>query len=159
MARLHHHAARRPTPPGLTKRKYDWDGLFRDDAGEGLPSSEAWSLLPQECVKPFEGVTRKVKQVMDEWGKGPDVYGLIHADLGLDANVLFGGGEARAIDFDDSGFGYYVYDLSLALEHCQEDKALAQFREALLAGYTQIRSLSEDQLKYLTSSLQPFGST
>ena len=156
MARLHHHAAHWPSPPGLTKRKYDWDGLFSDDAGEGLPSSEAWSLLPQECVKPFEGVTRKVKQVMDEWGKGPDVYGLIHADLGLDANVLFGGGEARAIDFDDSGFGYYVYDLSLALEHCQEDKALAQFREALLAGYTQIRSLSEDQLKYLDLFLAAF---
>jgi len=149
MARLHNHAAHWQPPPGLAKRKYDWDGLFRDDAGAGIPASEAWSLLPQEHVKPFEVVTRKVKQVMDEWGKGPDVYGLIHADLGLDANVLFWGGEARAIDFDDSGFGYYVYDLSLALEHCQEDEALPQFRDALLEGYAQIRSIPEDQLKYL----------
>jgi Ser/Thr protein kinase RdoA (MazF antagonist) len=156
MARLHNHATHWPSPPGLTKRQYDWDGLFRDDVGEGLPASEAWSLLPQEYIKPFEGVTREVKQVMDEWGKGPDVYGLIHADLGLDANVLFWGGEARAIDFDDSGFGYYVYDLSLALEHCQENKSLPQFREALLDGYTQIRSLSEDQFKYLDLFLAAF---
>jgi Ser/Thr protein kinase RdoA (MazF antagonist) len=42
------------------------------------------------------------------------------------------------------------------LEHCQEDKALAQFREALLEGYTQIRSLSEDQLKYLDLFLAAF---
>jgi len=149
MALLHNHAAHWQPPPGLAKRKYDWDGLFREDAGTGLPASEAWSLLPQEYVKPFEVVTTKVKQVMDEWGKGPDVYGLIHADLGLDANVLFWGGEARAIDFDDSGFGYYIYDLSLALEHCQEDEALPQFRDALLDGYTRVRSLPENQLKYL----------
>lgn len=149
MARLHHHAAHWQPPPGLAKREYDWDGLFRDDAGAGIPASEAWSLLPQQYVKPFEVITKKVKQVMDEWGKAPDVYGLIHADLGLDANVLFWGGEARAIDFDDSGFGYYIYDLSLALEHCQEDEALSQFRDALLDGYAQVRSLPEDQIKYL----------
>jgi Ser/Thr protein kinase RdoA (MazF antagonist) len=149
MARLHHFAAHWQPPAGITKRKFDWDGLFRDDAGAGIPASEAWSLLPQEYVKPFEVVASKVKQVMDAWGKGPDVYGLIHGDLGLDANVLFWDGEARAIDFDDSGFGYYVYDLSLALEHCQKDEALPQFREALLDGYTQVRSMPEEQLKYL----------
>ena len=156
MARLHNHAAHWQPPAGLTKRKYDWDGLFRDDAGDGIPASEAWALLPQQYVKPFEVVAGKVKQVMDEWGKGPEVYGLIHADLGLDANVLFWGGEARAIDFDDSGFGYYVYDLSLALEHCQEDDALPQFREALLDGYTQIRPLPEDQLAHLDLFLAAF---
>ena len=149
LARLHQFAAHWQPPAGIAKRKYDWDGLFRDDAGEGIPASEAWSLLPQAYVKPFEFVTQKVKHVMDAWGKGPDVYGLIHGDLGLDANVLFWGGEARAIDFDDSGFGYYVYDLSLALEHCQEDEALLVFRDALLEGYTQVRPLPEAQLKYL----------
>ena len=149
MARLHNHAAHWQPPPGLAKRKYDWDGLFREDSGAGIPASEAWSLLPQEYLTPFEVVTRKVKLVMDVWGKGSEVYGLIHGDLGLDANVLFWGGEARAIDFDDSGFGYYMYDLSLALEHCQEDEALPQFRDALLDGYTRVRSLPENQLKYL----------
>jgi Ser/Thr protein kinase RdoA (MazF antagonist) len=149
MARLHHHAAHWQTPPRTTKRKYDWDGLFRDDAGTGIAASEAWPLLPQEYVKPFEIVAAKVRQVMGKWGKDPDVYGLIHADLGLDANVLFWRGEARPIDFDDSGFGYYIYDLSLALEHCQDDEALPQFRDALLDGYTQIRALPEEQLRYL----------
>jgi len=148
LARLHGFAAHWPSPPVPTKRKYDWDGLFRDAAGVYTSGRETWSLLPQEYVEPFEVVTRRVKQVMDEWGQGPEVYGLIHGDLGLDANVLFWGGEARAIDFDDSGFGYYVYELSLALEHCQEDDALPQFRDALLDGYTQVRSLPEDQLEH-----------
>jgi Ser/Thr protein kinase RdoA (MazF antagonist) len=149
MARLHNHAARWPAPTGFAKRKYDWDGLFRDDPGDGIPASEAWALLPLQALKTFEVIAGKVKLVMDDWGKGQDVYGLIHADLGLDANVLFRGGEARAIDFDDSGFGYYIYDLSLALEHCQEDKDLPLYREALLDGYTQIRSITTDQLAHL----------
>ena len=156
MARLHHHAANWKPPAGLSKRKYDWDGLFREDGGAGIPASEAWSLLPREYLKPFEVVSRKAKQVMDEWGKGSNVYGLIHGDLGLDANVLFYGGEARAIDFDDSGFGYYIFDLSLALEHCQEDDMLPQFREALLDGYTRIRPLPEDQLKYFDLCMAAF---
>ena len=149
MARLHNHAAHWQPPQGLAKRKYDWDGLFSEDGGAGIPASEAWSLLPQEYLQPFDLVTRKVKLVMDAWGKVSDLYGLIHGDLGLDANVLFWRGEARAIDFDDSGFGYYLYDLSLALEHCQEDEALPRLRDALLDGYARVRSLPEDQLEYL----------
>jgi Ser/Thr protein kinase RdoA (MazF antagonist) len=156
MARLHDHAAHWQPPLGLAKRKYDWDGLFREDGGAGIPASEAWSLLPQEYLRPFDVITREVKLLMDAWGKGSDVYGLIHGDLGLDANVLFWGGEARAIDFDDSGFGYYLYDLSLALDGCQEDEALPRFRDALLDGYTRMRPVPEDQLKCLDLFLAAF---
>jgi len=63
MARLHGFAAHWPSPPVPTKRKYDWDGLFRDAAGVYTSGRETWSLLPQEYVEPFEVVTRRVKQV------------------------------------------------------------------------------------------------
>ena len=149
MAQLHDYAAHWQPPPGLTKRRYDWNGLFRDDSGAGMPASEAWALLPQSYQEPFEIVARRVKHVMDELGQGPDVYGLIHADLGVDANVLFWRGEARAIDFDESGFGYWVYDLGIALEHCREDAEYPKFRDALLDGYAQIRSLPEGHLEHL----------
>jgi Ser/Thr protein kinase RdoA (MazF antagonist) len=156
MARLHGHASQWRPPAGLTKRSYDWDGLFRDDSGAGVPASEAWPLLPHSCIEPFEIVARKVEHVVDTWGKGPDVYGLIHADLGVDANVLFWGGEARAIDFDDSGFGYWVYDLAVSLEHCQEDAAFQQFRDALLDGYAEGRSLPEGCPEHLELFLAAF---
>jgi len=84
---------------------------------------------------------------MDAWGKSPDIYGLIHGDLCLYNNILFWGGEARPIDFDESGFGYYVYELGVTLDSCQEDEALPLFRAALLDGYIQIRPLSTDQIE------------
>lgn len=149
MARLHDYAAHWQPPSGLTKRRYDSDGLFKDDSGTGIPASEAWALLPRAYQGPFEIVARRVRQVMNELGQGPDVYGLIHADLGMDANVLFWRGEARAIDFDESGFGYRVYDLAIALEHCREDDEYPKIRDALLNGYAQNRSLPEGHLEHL----------
>jgi Ser/Thr protein kinase RdoA (MazF antagonist) len=149
MAQLHNHAASWQVPAGLTKRHWNWAGFFEDVEGTQLTASEIWPLVPQAYVEPFQAVTREAAQVMDAWGTGRDVYGLIHADLGLDANLLFWGGEARAIDFDDSGFGYWMYDLAIALEHCREDAAYPRFRDALLEGYAEYRSLPQAQLDQL----------
>jgi Ser/Thr protein kinase RdoA (MazF antagonist) len=157
IARLHDHVAHWQPPVGLSKRKYDWDGLFRKEGEGGIPSSEVWLLLPPGYAKPFETISRKVKQVMDKWGKGPNVYGLIHGDLGMGANVLFWGGEARIIDFDDSGFGYYIFDLSIVLEDSQDHQIRPQFRDALLDGYTQVRSLPEDQIRNLDLFLAAYA--
>jgi Ser/Thr protein kinase RdoA (MazF antagonist) len=35
------------------------------------------------------------------------------------------------------------------LEHCREDVAFPRFRDALLDGYAQMRSLPQEQLKHL----------
>jgi Ser/Thr protein kinase RdoA (MazF antagonist) len=84
------------------------------------------------------------------------VYGLIHADLGVDANVLFWRGEARAIDFDDSGLGYWMYDLAVSLEHVRDDTEYPRFRDALLEGYTEIRNLPDTQLEQLDLFMAAF---
>jgi Ser/Thr protein kinase RdoA (MazF antagonist) len=120
MARMHNFASQWKIPLGLFKRAYDRDGLFMNDAEIGLPTGESWKLLPQDWVKPFGIVASQFRQLTDVCGKGPDTYGLIHADMGVDSNVLFWRGEPRLIDFDSSGFGYWIYDLAVAIEHCRD---------------------------------------
>jgi Ser/Thr protein kinase RdoA (MazF antagonist) len=149
MAKLHHFAATWPIPPGCTKRHYNWDGLFKNDTGIGMPASKAWQFLTPDYVEPFKVVTQRVRQLMDTWGTGLDVYGLIHADLGLDANLLLWEGEPRAIDFDDCGFGYWMYDLAVALEHCRDFAIFSPCREALFDGYATIRTLPSHQIVQL----------
>jgi Ser/Thr protein kinase RdoA (MazF antagonist) len=149
MAQLHNFSAEWQPPPGLTKRRWDWDALFGDVEGWDLTAEEIWPLVPKQYHEPFQAVAREVGQVMEAWGTGPDVYGLIHADLGIDANLLFWEGKPRAIDFDDSGFGYWVYDLAIALEHCREDPVYPRYRDALLAGYAELRRLPQEQLDRL----------
>ncbi len=149
MARLHNFAIRWQPPAGLTKRRFDWDGLFQDDVGSGMPNAEAWKLLSPRDRASFAFVAQQVRDVMDAWGTSPDVYGLIHGDLAVDANLLFWHGQPRAIDFDDSGFGYWVFDLAVALDACWEDAAFPRYREALLDGYAEFRSLPEKQVEQI----------
>jgi Ser/Thr protein kinase RdoA (MazF antagonist) len=159
MARLHNFAVQWQPPAGLSKRNYDWDGLFQNDVGSGMPNAEAWALLSPVHREAFAFVTERAREVMDDWGQGPDVYGLIHGDLAVDANLLFWHGEPRAIDFDDSGFGYWVFDLAAALDACREDAAFPRYREALLNGYAEFRSLPEkqvDQLELFLAALQVY---
>ena len=149
MAQLHNHASKWSIPEGLTKRSFDYDGLFRDDAGAGLPNSEAWILLPGRHKRAYETVSQEVKRVMDGWGKSQAVYSLVHGDCGVDANVHFWKGKAHIIDFDGSGFGYYLYDLAIALEHCWRESAYTQYLDSLLKGYTRFRALPAEHLAYM----------
>jgi Ser/Thr protein kinase RdoA (MazF antagonist) len=147
MAQLHDHAARWTPPPGFTRLSYDWDGLFGEGTGSGVPGSTIWEHVPRRYYEPFAVAAERLRQVMDRWGQGPDVYGLIHADLGVDANLLFWHDQPRAIDFDDCRFGYWMFDLAVGLEHCQEDPAFPQFRDALLDGYSESRPLPQEQVQ------------
>jgi Ser/Thr protein kinase RdoA (MazF antagonist) len=146
MGRLHGFAASWQAPPGLSTRHYDWNGLFQGDLGGGATARQVWPLLPKPSRQHFRLVADRLRRITDAWGRGPDVYGLIHADLGIDANVLFRDGEAAAIDFGDAGYGYWVFDLAISLEHCREDAAFPRFRDALLEGYAEVHPLPEEHL-------------
>jgi Ser/Thr protein kinase RdoA (MazF antagonist) len=148
MARMHNFTQRwqQQLPPGNTKRHYDWDGLFMNDPEIGLPPGRCWEYLPPDWVEPFKAVTGQFRHLMETWGQGPEVYGLIHADMGADANLLFWRGQPRPIDFDGSGFGYWMYDLATAMAHLVGTPEYTPCWDALLAGYAEHRSLPDAQL-------------
>jgi Ser/Thr protein kinase RdoA (MazF antagonist) len=151
MARMHEHAAQWQAPPGFARRHWDYKGLFGDQAGLDLPAREVWALVPDRYRDAFGVVAVRTGHAMDEWGTGPGEYGLIHADLtlGEETNVLFHRGEARPVDFDDCGYGYYVYDLATTLAHWQTCPLWEPCRDALLAGYARVRPLPQEQMAHL----------
>jgi Ser/Thr protein kinase RdoA (MazF antagonist) len=67
----------------------------------------------------------------------------MHADL-HHRNVLFQRGAAGAIDFDDCGFGPWLYDLAVPLTALQGHPDYPVLRQALLAGYRRHRPLSPE---------------
>ena len=78
MGQMHNFASQWQIPAGHTKRQYDWDGLFMNDAEIGLPAGESWKLLPQPWAEAFEIVARRFRQltgvwVVDEKGAAPVV--------------------------------------------------------------------------------------
>jgi Ser/Thr protein kinase RdoA (MazF antagonist) len=149
MARLHNFASQYQSPPGHSKHCYDYAGLFMDYPELPLSSGECWNYVPAEWLAPFRQVAERTRCLMETWGQGSSVYGLIHADMATDANVLFWQGRPRLIDFDSSGFGYYMYDIAVALEHISDKPAYPELRCAFLDGYTSARGLPAEQLAQL----------
>jgi len=149
MAGLHVAGEELQSSDRAAARVYDCDGLFREIPALCLPVDDVWPLLPERHVGTFREVGARVREAMRGLGDGSDAFGLIHADLGVDANLLFWRGEPRAIDFDESGLGYWVYDLAVALEHCRGREDFGSNRDALLEGYCRVRQLPGEQTRHL----------
>ena len=146
MARLHDHADGWAVPDGFTRITWDRETYFGDvmEYG-GVPAARVWDLLASPLREKCTEVADRVGALMDGLGTGPDVFGLIHADLHLD-NALFAGADVRMIDFDDSGFGFRIYDVAVALWERRHRDDYAVFRDALLDGYTAQRPLPDSQI-------------
>jgi Ser/Thr protein kinase RdoA (MazF antagonist) len=141
MAGLHTHSAQWTLPPGFTRPRYDWNGLYGDNDFINVPATDVRAQIPDEFKRPFEQVTGRVREVMDSFGQGIDAFGLIHADISLGANILFEGGQARVIDFDDCAFGYWMFDVGVSLCEVRKEVTFEDCRDALREGYEEVRAL------------------
>jgi Ser/Thr protein kinase RdoA (MazF antagonist) len=91
---------------------------------------------------------RKVRETQRALGQGPETFGLIHGDL-HQGNYLFHGDQVRAIDFDDCGYGYYLYDMAVTLSEVNWRKDTPALRKSFLAGYRRVRDFSPEHEQYL----------
>ena len=148
LGRLHKFAAGWRPPEDFTRMYLGWSGLYGQDGGLRYPAEELVAWMPPRYREAFHTVTSKVRRVMNDLGEGPDAFGIVHGDMYLE-NVLFRAGDAYIIDFDDCGFGYWMYDIGVALSQWPWTEEWHRIRDALLDGYTQARSLPEAQLAYL----------
>lgn len=143
VARLHAFAAGWQPPAGFTRPHWNWEaqlgGSMFEHSREELVAS-----MPSQFQEPFQAVSQEAKRAMDLLGKEPDAYGLIHADL-YPENVLFKAGKAYPIDFEDCGYGYWVWDIAVALCQWAWNKDWERMRDAFREGYAQIRTLPEVQ--------------
>jgi Ser/Thr protein kinase RdoA (MazF antagonist) len=80
----------------------------------------------------------------------PDAFGLIHADLHQE-NYLFSDEVARAIDFDDCGWGFHLYDLAVTLSELEGRPRYAEMSRALLEAYARGRPLPDRHEAYLAA--------
>jgi Ser/Thr protein kinase RdoA (MazF antagonist) len=149
ISQLHNHSATWQPPKGFTRIQYDWEGLFSDDGLFEVPANEIWASIPKPYQNPITEITNQVREVMQKLGKSSRVYGLIHADLNVDSNTLWHQGEIRPVDFDDSAYGYWIYDLAIPLAEIQDDETRYRFKNALLKGYTEYRVMPPSQWKHL----------
>jgi Ser/Thr protein kinase RdoA (MazF antagonist) len=139
-ARTHIHSVGWPRPTDFERLTWDVDAVFGDQ-----PTWGNWRNGPNVDAavrEVLEKVEATVKRRLAVFGQSADRYGLIHADMRL-ANLLVEDGRTRLIDFDDCGFGWFLYDFATGISFMEEDPRVPLLKAAWVRGYRKIRPLSE----------------
>ena len=152
-ARLHLHARGWSRPAGFTR--------FRWDATTSIGDRGHWGRWQDGiAVGPAEReVLGRLAAVLTgrlaAYGDGPDRFGLVHADLRT-ANLLVdplgtgtGTGTVQVIDFDDCGFGWFMYDLGSSLSFIEHLPVVPELIDSWVEGYQRVAPLSQTEIAEL----------
>jgi Ser/Thr protein kinase RdoA (MazF antagonist) len=138
-ARMHRHAREWSRPAWFTRFHWDYAAAFGHQArwgrwqdGIGVGPSERKILTRLDNV---------LRARLRAFGSGPERYGLVHADTRL-ANLLVHDGSVSVIDFDDSGFSWYLYDLGTAVSFFEHEPGVPALVDSWLEGYGKAGRLS-----------------
>lgn len=142
-AKCHLHAMSWNKPAPFERLTWDIDAVFGD-----APTWGNWRDAPEVTTKVasvLETVEANVRDRLATYGKSPERYNLIHADMRL-ANLLVDESGTRLIDFDDSGYGWLMYDFAAAISFIEDDPRIPACKSAWLQGYQSVRPLSRADL-------------
>jgi Ser/Thr protein kinase RdoA (MazF antagonist) len=130
-------------PPGFSRPTWDVDALIGPRALWG-DYADLGALAPAELalVHRAAGVVRRRLGAV---GRGADRFGLTHGDLMPD-NILVADGVPYVIDFDDGGYGWYLYDLATLLADKVMDPAYDRVRDAWVDGYRSVAPLPDEHV-------------
>jgi Ser/Thr protein kinase RdoA (MazF antagonist) len=144
--RMHRHSQTWARPESFVRFSWDFDccvgsrarwGRWQDGVGMGRQELETLgraAALLEDRLRRF--------------GTGPDRFGLIHADMRL-ANLLVSDDSdnsddgIRVIDFDDCGFGWYLFDIGASLSFIEHQPEVPELTAAWLTGYRGVLPLPE----------------
>ena len=140
-ARMHQHSQGWNRPPYFTRLTWD----FETSLGETKPHWGRWrdgmGVDPQK-QKLFARTVDVIGNRLKVYGKGADRFGLIHCDLRL-ANLLIDGADVKAIDFDDCGFGWFMYDAATPVSFYEHEPQVPELIEAWKSGYRKAAVLAK----------------
>jgi Ser/Thr protein kinase RdoA (MazF antagonist) len=138
-ARMHAHARAWDPPAGFDRPAWDYDhtlgaagywGRWQDGLGMG---PEELALLGR--------LDATIRDRLAAYGQGPDRFGLVHADIRLANLLVDDAGQVRVIDFDDSGFAWFMYDFATTVSFMEDHPRVPELRQAWLEGYRSVAPL------------------
>jgi Ser/Thr protein kinase RdoA (MazF antagonist) len=148
-ARMHIHARQWKRPSWFTRLTWDFDTSL----GEKNPHWGRWRDgvgMDREKEALFQHTVDLIGRRLKAYGKGADRFGLIHCDLRL-ANLLIDGKSVKVIDFDDCGFGWYMYDAATPVSFYEHEPQVPGLIESWVKGYRKQLALpKEDEVEIPT---------
>jgi len=129
------------------QRKQPFERLIWDDKMVFGPQAnwgnwrDAAGVTP-EIEHTLNACEQRIRERLAAYGKGPDRFGLIHADMRL-ANLLIDEGQTRLIDFDDCGLGWFLYDFATGISFMEDHVQVPALKASWVAGYETVRPLED----------------
>jgi len=115
---------------GDSSRWGDWRGAqLRGDQREVLARAESAAVEHLSGLQPE--------------GEG---WGLIHADL-RPSNIMMHEDNLTVIDFDDCGFGWFLYDFASALSFIEHEPYAPTIAQEWVEGYRDVKELSPSDVR------------
>ncbi len=140
LAHIHNKLADWQKPIDFHRPMFDADGLIGKNGAFGY-ATLGYRYFDRETVNLFELVYQRLSDFEAVAGKETNVFGIIHGDLHL-KNVICHKNTLVPIDFDDSSYGYYIYDLAVILANYWGITEYSQIKQNLFQGYRTIRKFS-----------------
>ena len=133
-------------PEGFDRPAWDADGIF------GVNGHLGDFRLIQNVTDAQRGlltdIERKLTGDLNDYGKGPDRYGLTQADL-LPENIMVCADGIRLIDFDDTGDSWILFEMATALMDLAGTDYFDPSLGALITGFRERRALPDEHLAML----------
>lgn len=140
IARMHEISDAWKIPEGFTRHAWDRDGFLSEQAFWG----NFWEVgeITAEDRHLLLQAREKAGAELEALRRAGADYGLIHADF-VRQNILVMGSDVSVIDFDDSGFGFRMYDFATALVKNRNEPHYDVIKSSLFDGYRSLRRLSQ----------------
>ena len=141
-------------PKDFKRHSFDTDGFLGSKPFWGR-FWEAQNATTREREK-LSLIRNNITEILSKLPMDINSFGMIHADL-HSQNVLIQGKSLSVIDFDDSGFGWYGFDLAVAIwdrldftaTGCHFDIAY----KSLIRGYLEERPNAKDIIETIPTFL------
>jgi Ser/Thr protein kinase RdoA (MazF antagonist) len=145
-ATMHNQSTHWNEPPGFVRRRLDLEGLL----GEAPVWGRFWehTVLTGAEQALLLQTRDELRTALTDYGEKPGHFGLVHADV-HPANIVYDGEKLSLIDFDDSAYGWHMYDIASALIEYRNAADFEVLRAALLDGYREHRPLPATDVEML----------
>ena len=138
-AHMHLHTRQWKRPDWF--QRHIWD--FETSLGEEKPHWGRWRDgmgVDAAKAKLFGRTVDLIGKRLKAYGQNNERFGLIHCDLRL-ANLLIDEGNVKVIDFDDCGFGWYMYDAATPVSFYEHEPHVPDLIESWKTGYRRVIEL------------------
>jgi Ser/Thr protein kinase RdoA (MazF antagonist) len=141
-ARMHAHVRGWRRPPWFERHSWDFE--------TSLGSQPHWGYwkngmgMTPEAMQAFSETVALIKARLEQFGKSPDRFNLVHGDMRL-ANLLMDGSAVKVIDFDDCGFSWLLYDCATTVSFFEHAPEVPELLKAWVRGYRRIGRLSDEE--------------